>query len=255
MIAIERPPEPAGLRAVRKLRLTAAREARELGQRVKFEEYDVVKPQLFVMQYNKCAYCEKREEQAKYRDVDHYRPKALYWWLAWTWENLLFACIDCNREYKASQFPLVSEVERIVGERSAPAAEEPLVIDPSDPGCDATAEIVFRRERVQGKERWKPYGLSRRGVATIRVCGLDRPSLLTLYTAHVMSVVRPKLEAFFQAHKSEDTRAAFAAWERAKRGLLGKHSEFRALSHDALEVLVSEPLRRRYQLELARPGM
>ncbi len=56
--------------------------------------------------------------------VEHYRPKGgawlnakhtpkrytanRYWWLTWTWENLLLSCATCNNPtYKGNAFPLV----------------------------------------------------------------------------------------------------------------------------------------------------
>ena len=42
---------------------------------------------------NKCAFCEQRIEQSH---VEHYRPKKVYYWLAYSWDNLLLACSTCN---------------------------------------------------------------------------------------------------------------------------------------------------------------
>jgi uncharacterized protein (TIGR02646 family) len=253
VIRIARAPEPAALAPVREDRLVAARQALLQGTKIAFEEYDVVKRELAAMQHNKCCYCEKREEQAKYRDVEHYRPKSLYWWLAWTWENLLFACIDCNREQKRDQFPQEPSGTPLVAEQVPPAGERPLVIDPSDPSVEPTTEIVFLRERIHGKERWVPRGMSARGRKTIDVCGLDRPNLLDLYAEHVNHTVRAKLGSFFAADAEGDAQAAFKAWETARRGLLARERPFRALSHDALCVLVPAGVRERHRLTLERP--
>lgn len=42
---------------------------------------------------NKCAYCEQKLEQFH---VEHYRPKTTYFWLAYSWDNLISACPTCN---------------------------------------------------------------------------------------------------------------------------------------------------------------
>ncbi len=42
---------------------------------------------------NKCAFCENKMIQAH---VEHYRPKDTYYWLAYSWDNLLLACPACN---------------------------------------------------------------------------------------------------------------------------------------------------------------
>jgi len=253
MIEIARPPEPAALALVRGEKLAAARDAVARGIEVDFNGYDIVKEELFAMQHRKCCYCEKLEEQAKYRDVEHYRPKARYWWLAWTWENLLFACMDCNREQKRDRFPLSPGDTLLLAEQAPPGAERPLLLDPSDPSVDPTHEIEFRRERVLGRERWVPRGVTARGRKTIDVCGLDRPNLLDLYADHVLHQVRTKLEGFFAARTAGDTQAVFQAWERAKRGLLARERPFRALSHDALNVLVPAEHRAHHRLILERP--
>lgn len=254
MIRIARTPEPASLLAVRDARLTAAREAVLQGKKIDFTEYDLVKPDLARMQHNKCCYCEKREEQPKYRDVEHYRPKSRYWWLAWTWENLLFACIDCNRDRKRDQFPVEPQSTSLTAEQAPPGDERPLVLDPSDPTIEPMNEIRFYREKIHGKERWVPRGLSARGRATIDVCGLDRPNLLDLYADHVNHAVRPRLANVLTAHHANDARAAFEAWATTRRGLLAHGQPFRALSHDALDVLVPARIRDLYRLTLERPA-
>lgn len=42
----------------------------------------------------KCAFCEQRVEQYH---VEHYRPKSIYYWLAFSWDNLLLSCPTCNQ--------------------------------------------------------------------------------------------------------------------------------------------------------------
>lgn len=252
MIPLERTTEPAKLRAKRPGKIDEARSAIAAGIKPRFTGYgdDGVKDLLFEGQHRKCAYCEKREEQAKYREAEHYRPKSRYWWLTWTWENLLFACIDCNREYKRDQFPLADESARLQPESGPPQNEQPHIIDPYDPAIDPRAEIEFRRERVQGKERWRPHGRTERGQATVRLCGLDRPGLIELYNRHVRDFVRPRVERFLAATHTEDARAIIEAWSMLKRGMLAPGQEFCALSRDAGRTLVPTDLRHRYRLDV-----
>ena len=251
-------PEPAALAAQRDVGLPKARAAASAswtnadGKPFKFGKYDGGKEILFADQHQKCAYCEKREEQAKYRDVEHYRPKAHYWWLAWTWENLLFACFECNRDHKKRLFPLVDETRRLVAEAAPPGTEQPLLLDPFDPTFDPRRHIEFQRVRMQGKERWLPYGRSPAGDATIRVCGLDRASLIDRYTEHVNMVVRPRVLVLDDAVDSGDVRRIEEAWSTAWRALLAPRQEFCALSRDALAVLVPRATRERHRLEV--PG-
>lgn len=53
--------------------------------------------------YNgKCAYCELWVEQSH---VEHYRPKKIYYWLAYSWDNLILSCATCN-QHKGVNFNL-----------------------------------------------------------------------------------------------------------------------------------------------------
>lgn len=52
---------------------------------------------------NKCAFCEKKVEQSH---VEHYRPKSKYWWLTYSWDNLLLACSTCN-SHKGDEFEIL----------------------------------------------------------------------------------------------------------------------------------------------------
>jgi hypothetical protein len=45
----------------------------------------------------------------------------------------------------------------------------------------------------------------------------------------------------------------FDAWETARRGLLAREQPFRALSYDALRILVPAEVRDRHRLGLPRP--
>lgn len=53
----------------------------------------------------KCAYCEAPTSTVAHGDVEHFRPKSLYWWLAYRFDNYLFACQICNQIYKSDHFP------------------------------------------------------------------------------------------------------------------------------------------------------
>src|SRR5438876_929518 len=64
-----------------------------------------VKNALKRAQHRKCCYCEAEFEANYAGDVEHYRPKGTvgagrfrirpgYYWLAYTWANLYYACAD-----------------------------------------------------------------------------------------------------------------------------------------------------------------
>ncbi|MEM6684718.1 MAG: HNH endonuclease [Bacteroidota bacterium] len=56
----------------------------------------------------KCAYCESPFAVVAYGDVEHYRPKSKYWWLAYSYENYLVSCQICNQKFKRDVFPVVN---------------------------------------------------------------------------------------------------------------------------------------------------
>lgn len=130
MIRIDRGPEPTPLIDARKTRLRAAVRAYnkhgpgspDLTATLVGYNPPAVKDALFLAQHKKCAWCETRPHYSS-SPVEHYRPKAgahrhdrgqtariddgHYWWLTWTWSNLLFSCPRCNDQgHKANFFPL-----------------------------------------------------------------------------------------------------------------------------------------------------
>lgn len=53
----------------------------------------------------KCAYCEAPTDTVAHGDVEHFRPKSVYWWLALCFDNYLYSCQICNQTYKGDNFP------------------------------------------------------------------------------------------------------------------------------------------------------
>lgn len=54
------------------------------------------KDQLRRETHGKCAFCEAPTDAVYYGDVEHIRPKAAYWWLAYCYDNWLYSCRVCN---------------------------------------------------------------------------------------------------------------------------------------------------------------
>lgn len=73
------------------------------------------KAQLLVESNNKCAYCETPTRVVAYGDVEHFRPKSIYWWLAYSYENYLPSCTACNQEYKKDFFKLENKKNQLAG--------------------------------------------------------------------------------------------------------------------------------------------
>lgn len=154
-----------------------------------------VKQQLRADQHDKCCYCESYFSSTSYGDVEHFRPKAGYqqaaadtlrkpgyYWLAYEWRNLYFACQLCNQRYKGNLFPLANPAERATTHQHPLAAERPLLPDPAIE--DPAAHLTFDQDTA--------VALDERGEACIRVFGLDRPELIRQRL--------DKLKALRQAH-------------------------------------------------------
>ncbi len=268
MILVDRGPEPPELERLRRRELERLRRdvvARrrptgdDVGQRYRF-----VKEALWQAQSEKCCYCECRE-QLEFRDVEHFRPKSRadrrpgveadhgYWWLAWTWENLLFACEVCNRSAKRDLFPLDYGSVVLVAEETPPGEERCLLIDPATES--AIEHIQFVPARLGDRRRWlpRPRGGSSKGQWTIRVCRLDRPALLTAYGNHVRYNVMPHVHRLEAAIAGEDPEAVRRRWAWAVERLLNSYQIYAGLSFDALDHFFPQDVREGWRLELPIP--
>ncbi len=257
MIPIQRGSEPPALATARARELPELRKlARRLRRPPTSDEitgYQVAGDDLWKAQHHKCCYCEQRIKKSR-NDVEHYRPKARadrapgstethgYWWLAFTWENLLFSCPACNESAKRCLFPLMRGDTALAAEEAPPGNERPLLIDPAGP-IHPVKHIRFEHRlaavadpaRLHGKMQWfaRPRGRTAWGAWTIRVCRLNEPELLELRNDHVDEWVRPRADDLNAAIVRGDATQVRREWYRA-RGMLTPRSEFAALSYDAL---------------------
>ena len=94
-----------------------------------------VRGALYAMHGRACAYCQQYLPENDRGDVEHFRPKSIYRWLAYTFDNYLLSCGTCNRVLKRDRFPLPSGAAPVIyAERHSLAAEPRLLLDPaSDP--------------------------------------------------------------------------------------------------------------------------
>ncbi|MCU0697692.1 MAG: hypothetical protein MUC96_14290 [Myxococcaceae bacterium] len=262
MIRVDRGAAPASLESTRVAELSRVRGLAQRDSKALGNQYRVVADELWRRQFFKCAYCESCE-QLKRNDVEHFRPKARadrrpgssethgYWWLTWSWENLLFACRNCNQSpAKRDQFPLAEGSAALTPEQSPPGLEQPLLIDPATES--GVAHIQFRPVSSPGEHRWKPFPRngSAKGRATIKVCKLDRDDLVELYSRHVREdVERRHLARIRQAHPA----SLRTLWDEAARELLARTMPFVGLSYDVLDSVF--PPAERERLRLALPAL
>lgn len=113
------------------------------------------KDQLLRESHQKCAYCEAPTSVVAYGDVEHYRPKSLYWWLAYCYENYLASCQLCNQKFKRDHFPTRRQQQPIapVAVQATSTDQEleqsagQLTPDPLDTIAVALFEEWHRQER------------------------------------------------------------------------------------------------------------
>jgi hypothetical protein len=145
-----------------------------------------VKGALKSAQHNKCCYCEAIFDAYYAGDVDHYRPKGAigsgknrikpgYYWLAYLWDNLYYACADCNQYRKRAEFPLADETKRARDHHANVAHEDPLILDPGG-ARNPRDHIKFKLD--------VPIWLSEAGRITVDRIKLDRESLCTSRRKH-----------------------------------------------------------------------
>lgn len=219
MILIQRTSAPAELATIQTTQLAKLRELiRTSGREPISDEIDgyripAICEKLLEMQGGKCCYCE-RHILEKFYDVEHYRPKTRairqntsrdgcdethgYWWLAFTWDNLLYACPICNRIHKNTFFPLANGSIALTAENAPPGNERPLLLDPCG-DINPVEHIEFHLDQtIPTIERWnvRPRNGSPLGQETIRVLGLDTKAYITKHTSIIETRIKPKVKRF-----------------------------------------------------------
>jgi len=132
-----------------------------------------IKSELERVYNGKCAYCEQEQE---IMEVDHYRPKSVYYWFAFSWDNLLLCCHSCNSK-KGKRFPVSNSLLLSIplpanihwSGKDFDSVELPELVNPEN---DTTPDSHFAFDR-EGNIR----GVDNKGRKTIDVCGLNRLKL------------------------------------------------------------------------------
>lgn len=208
--------------------------------------YQVARPALQAAQHFKCCYCEWPQSE-KFEPVDHFRPKASYWWLAWRWENLLFCCNSCNNS-RGTYFPLPSE-QCLQPRDLPPGSELPLLVDPANwADDDPICHIEYRHE---GDDNWRPQPRagSRRGAEMIAAFDLNRRDLMDRYRT-AASHFKYAIASIQTAVESQNPDSIKGIWEDVARRHLSSRSPLAALHHDMLAHYFPEETRKRHSLDL-----
>lgn len=103
------------------------------------------KDQLIVESSGKCAYCESAVTATYHGDVEHFRPKDVYWWLAYVYDNYLLSCAVCNQSFKGKKFALSGTPmpAPVLTGAEDDAALEALAADFAPDPLDDTAVTAF----------------------------------------------------------------------------------------------------------------
>ena len=290
MIRIARGAEPRGLKTAAPKRLRTAVEtfnlhgapSEALTQSLTGYGSKATKLALFRAQQEKCAWCERHTDFSS-APVEHYRPKdgawrnlpgenqrvdaGHYWWLTWTWSNLLFSCVRCNNNaHKANYFPLRPGTPSATPP-TAPlplpppspvvdvSTEEPLLLDPAG-SEDPLDHLAWRPLNTSFDRRdwiWSPLDLTEKGRATIVILKLEE--LAERAQGHVRTCLLPSIEEVEQHLAAGRITQAHRRWKRFLDDNLAPSAEWSAFTWHALGYLVPEHYRRQYNLVApTRPG-
>ncbi len=106
-----------------------------------------VRGALFAFHGRVCAYCQALLPHNDPGDVEHFRPKSSYWWLAYTFGNYLLGCSLCNRVCKRERFPLPEGVAACTyEERGTLGAETCLLLHPEHDPVEEWLETDWENE-------------------------------------------------------------------------------------------------------------
>jgi hypothetical protein len=118
-------------------------------------KWQPTKKQLQKESGGKCAYCEASTTESMHGDVEHYRPKSKYWWLAYVYDNYLASCQLCNQKFKVQNFEIASngailsepEITEATTRDEMVAMAKAAIPDPLDEIALEAFEAIHRSER------------------------------------------------------------------------------------------------------------
>lgn len=136
------------------------------------------------LSHDKCWYCEVKQERSD-NAVDHFRPKALYRWLAFSLSNFRYACTFCNSRRtdvvtgltggKGDNFPLEEGCARATAPGEE-AQERPVLLNP----CRASDPMLldFTDDGRPTARHLNQVGRRLRAETSIRLYHLDHTNLV-----------------------------------------------------------------------------
>jgi len=123
--------------------------------------------------HGKCAFCEQKIE---FPQVEHFRPKNIYYWLAYSWDNLLFACLGCNSN-KNNHFEVL--LERATDFQLNNIHQLSVKYDNAEKSLFVNPEIVVDIEKkLVFDKNGNITSIDSKMDYTIKTCKLNRPYLI-----------------------------------------------------------------------------
>lgn len=132
-----------------------------------------LKPALELLSDGKCWYTEARDK-VSYWQVDHYRPKSIYPWLAFDWRNMRLTGGVPNVS-KLDHFPLVDESTRATIASPSTGLESPMLLDPTE--LEDVSLVTFTSSGEPTCARPNDATAKLRVDTTIKITGLDSAKL------------------------------------------------------------------------------
>lgn len=186
------------------------------------------KEHLKATSYEKCFYCESKDIRSD-GAVDHFRPKSVYPWSAFSFSNFRFACTFCNSLRKdketgktggkGNQFPLFEGCQRATCEGEE-CHERPILVDPCKAGDPLEIDFASDGRAVpayvgEGDER------NERGRTSIGAYHLNHSAFVEERKRHAV-VLEEKIVAASRAQESY-AEGDYAAKARLDDAILDLH--------------------------------
>lgn len=196
--------------------------------------------------HGKCAYCEQCIRDTEW-EVEHFRPKGRnattghmgYYWLAYTWENLLPACARCNKVRrdpptyadrkngetagKGVHFPIAAGTSHVSDPAIDVTNERPLLLNP----CVDQPEDHIQFDVMGGVQ---PRNRSQQGDSTIQTVFLKRRTLTLLRHAAAKEAVQ--CMTHLVEARAKDNKLAIAHAEQRIAALKADSHVFAAVARD-----------------------
>lgn len=204
---------------------------------------------LVELHHRKCWYTEAKESVSAYH-VDHFRPKAGYWWLAFEWENYRISGQLINVK-KSDVFPVAIPGHARPGDPGTLKLEGCHLIDPADEN-DAwllSFERVPDGECVAGASPGVLGDDAERVRTTIEVLGLNRLENLNRNRADVWDRCVARIRDYENANQElpQFKRVLQLVAVKALAELASEEAEFSSVAWACIQKLSPLVLRQKVQ--------